>query len=297
MNIGILYIATGRYITLWDDFYKSCERFLTPTATRHYFVFTDCLEPIAGEETGRVHRYHQDKLGWPYDTLMRFEIFLKAEEEIKQMDYLFFFNGTAEIIKEIKVEDIIDVDKPLVGAIHPFFATWSKEQFTYDRNPQSLAYMAPEEGEYYYMGGLNGGAVSDAHGRGYLSLIRDLAERTQRDLANGVIALWHDESHLNRYLWENRDRLKTLPISYGVPEVWIRHNPYRFSCKIYDPKKMELYDTYIVMRDKHHPRFGGVNYMRGLTDKRVGYLRFLLAPVYHFLRRACINLFRSTPKE
>lgn len=296
MNIGILYIATGRYITLWDDFYKSCERFLTPTATRHYFVFTDCLEPIAGEETGRVHRYHQDKLGWPYDTLMRFEIFLKAEDALKQMDYLFFFNATMEIVKEIKVEDIISPDKPIVGAIHPIFATFAREDFTYDRNPLSLAYMAPKEGEYYYMGGLNGGAVSDAHGRGYLSLIRDLADRTQRDLANGVIALWHDESHLNRYLWENRDRLKILPISYGIPEEWVAPELYKFSRNPYDWKKVKRYDPYIIIRYKDHPRFGGHHYMRGATDERISYQRFFLKRIYNTFTRALRKLIPSSQK-
>ena len=28
MKIGILFIATGRYICFWKDFYKACEKYL-----------------------------------------------------------------------------------------------------------------------------------------------------------------------------------------------------------------------------------------------------------------------------
>ena len=83
MNIAILYIATGRYITFWNDFFKSAEKYFITEATKHYFVFTDSQNPIEGEDTKRVERIYQQKLGWPYDTLMRFEIFLKAENELQ----------------------------------------------------------------------------------------------------------------------------------------------------------------------------------------------------------------------
>ena len=37
MNIGILYIATGRYITFWEDFFKSAEKYFIAEATKHLF--------------------------------------------------------------------------------------------------------------------------------------------------------------------------------------------------------------------------------------------------------------------
>ena len=56
MNIAILYIATGRYITFWNDFFKSAEKYFITQATKHYFVFTDSQNPIEGEDTKRVKR-------------------------------------------------------------------------------------------------------------------------------------------------------------------------------------------------------------------------------------------------
>lgn len=40
-RIAIVYLAIGKYDVFWDEFYRSCERYLFPDATKHYFVFTD----------------------------------------------------------------------------------------------------------------------------------------------------------------------------------------------------------------------------------------------------------------
>jgi hypothetical protein len=39
-QVAILYIALGRYTIFWDEFYESCEKFLTP-CDKHYFIWTD----------------------------------------------------------------------------------------------------------------------------------------------------------------------------------------------------------------------------------------------------------------
>lgn len=36
----------------------------------------------------------------------------------------------------------------------------SKRKFTYDRNPESSAYIPNGQGQYYFMGGINGGETS-----------------------------------------------------------------------------------------------------------------------------------------
>ena len=134
MNIGILYIATGRYITFWEDFFKSAEKYFITEATKHYFVFTDTQNSIEGEDTKRVKRIYQQKLGWPYDTLMRFEIFLKAEKELEQMDYIFFFNANMKFIETVDTS-FLPIDKNLLGVKHPGFYMKKRHSFTYDTNP------------------------------------------------------------------------------------------------------------------------------------------------------------------
>ena len=57
---------------------------------------------------------------------------------------------------------------------------------------------AGQEGELYYAGGFNGGST-----KRFLEMAEVLADRVNKDLENDVIALWHDESQMNRYLIDN----------------------------------------------------------------------------------------------
>lgn len=40
-NIAILYIATGRYICFWKDFYSSMQKFFLPKHKKTYFLFPE----------------------------------------------------------------------------------------------------------------------------------------------------------------------------------------------------------------------------------------------------------------
>lgn len=246
MNIGILYIATGRYITFWEGFFKSAEKCFITEATKHYFVFTDTQNAIEGEDTKRVKRIYQQKLGWPYDTLMRFDIFLKAEKELEQMDYIFFFNANIKFIQNIKAEEFLPFKENLLGIRHPIILN-NRNMFTYDRTPLSLAYMAEDEGENYFMGSLNGGKSKE-----FLTLIHTLAENTKKDLKNNIVALWHDESHLNRYFYDHKNEVRILPIGNVEPE-----------------EKGNIKNAKIILQNKSHYRFGGHQWLRGQTDVKM----------------------------
>jgi hypothetical protein len=61
------------------------------------------------------------------------------------------------------------------------------------------------------MGSLNGGKTKE-----YLDLIRTCMENVKADYDKGLIAIFHDESHLNCYL--NKRQVLGLSPSYGYPE-------------------------------------------------------------------------------
>lgn len=101
---------------------------------------------------------------------------------------------------------------------HPGFYEKSRKDFTYETNDKSLAYIPADEGEVYVMGGLNAGLAEN-----YLELIDELGRRIEIDKTNDVIALWHDESHLNRYAIDFESSVKILDSSYGYPRGGIFH--------------------------------------------------------------------------
>ena len=247
-KVAILYIATGRYITFWDFFYKSAEQNLLLNSSKHYFVFTDCKELLESDIEKNITYIKQQKLGWPYDTLMRFNIFLTQKDQLKKFDYIFFFNANTEIIKNIKEEDLLPLhsDENLVLTHQPHVFHKNKKQFTYDRNPLSNAYIPLSQGRYYFTGALNGGKSVN-----FLEMCEHLNRNTKEDLDQNIIALWHDESHLNKYVLDRTD-VKILPpyFTRGEKEYWKKESKVMFS-------------------DKSHYRFGGHAFLRGETDQYI----------------------------
>ncbi len=240
--IGILYICTGKYDIFWKKFFLSAEKYLFPGSEKKYFVFTDATQLYA-EGNHKVQKVYQKNLGWPNNTLFRFKIFLGVEEELQKCDYLFFFNANIIFVDKIG-NDILpgEANDGLLAVKHPGF--WDKQikDYVYDRNPLSTAYISNDKGSHYFMGGFNGGETE-----AYLQLVKALNYNIHKDLDNDVIALWHDESHLNNYLLTKNPKI--LSPAYGYAEG-------------YDlPFKAKLI---ILNKDK----YGGLDYLRKLSDKK-----------------------------
>lgn len=229
-RVAILYICTGKYDVFWKGFYESMEKNFLNHSEKHYFVFTDAKYIYNEELCERIHKIYQERLGWPYDTLMRFELFSHVKEQLIGFDYVLFMNANMLCMKEVCEEEFLPQDEQLVAVRHPGCVNYPKLLYPYDRNKKSTAYISRGQGKYYFMGGVNGGKT-DA----YLRLIESLKGAIQQDLDNDVIARWHDESQLNKYLL-NRTDVKVLMPEYGYPEGW--NLPYEPKLLIRDKDKL-----------------------------------------------------------
>ena len=168
---------------------------------------------------------HED---WPIPTLKRYNYFVKEKDFISQFDYCYYLDVDMGIIDKVGDEVLGD----LVATMHPYQSFYPKEQRSYDRNPKSLACVpAGEEGEKYYAGGFNGGSTKE-----FLKMSEVIADRVTKDLENGVIALWHDESHMNRYLIDNPPSLSLTP-TYCFAEEQMNNASYPYDAKIIALKK------------------------------------------------------------
>jgi len=209
MRICILTIATNKYIQFVEELYNNlAEHFLTDHEL-HCILFTD----HEVETSDNVTVCKIDHEPWPMPTLKRYNYFMQMKDFISSFDYCFYFDVDMKLVEDVKEEVLGD----LVATRHPGQSFMGIMNCSYDRNPKSLAYIPYGEGNNYYAGGFNGGRTKN-----FLEMSEIIADRVNRDLENGVIALWHDESHLNRYLVDNPPTVELDP-SYCYPEAALKH--------------------------------------------------------------------------
>lgn len=235
MKIAVFYICTGKYTVFWKEFYLSSERYFLSDHEKHYFVFTD--GKIDFFDIPRIHCIHQENLGWPENTLKRFHMFFSIKDYLKDYDYLFFCNANLLFVQHVDDEILPSITEGIVVTQHPGFFNKAPNEYPYDRNPGSKAFISSGIGAHYVAGGFNGGCQE-----AYLKLIQTLKQNVEEDERKGIVALWHDESHLNRYILDHSYKL--LSSAYLYPEGW----------DIPFEKK-------ILVRDKS--LLGGHNYLRG----------------------------------
>ena len=217
MKVAITFIGTNKYLDFLPKYYENIEKYFLPNTEKTIFAFTD---GELNDIPDNLKVYHQEHLEWPFITLKRFEIINKAREEIEKHDWLVFIDGDALPVTTITEEEFF-TDKPLFGVHHPchFLGMEPHTQApgAYDQNQDSEAYVDTSKGlpEVYYQGCFWGGKVPNV-----CAMIDELEARVNRDLEKNVVALWHDESQINKYFLERLDMVHTYGPEYAFPEVF-----------------------------------------------------------------------------
>ncbi|MBP3803798.1 MAG: glycosyl transferase family 6 [Oribacterium sp.] len=210
-SIGVLYICTGPYALFWKDFYDSFEEKFLPNTEKRYFVFTDSDE-ISSSEGKRIKVVRIDNQPWPLITLLRFGTFLKIEEDLNKCDYIMFSNANIVCDEIISEEEFLpQKQERIFVTTHPGYYGKKIIEFPYDRNKNSLAYVPWNCGENYVIGAMFGGTSE-----GFIDMCKTLKSNIEEDLKRNIIARWHDESHLNRYII-GRDDVRILSSEYCYP--------------------------------------------------------------------------------
>jgi histo-blood group ABO system transferase len=227
INVGLVVIATNKYICFAKPLFDSMQQYflIDPGIQKKMFLFTN---QTAFEGPVVIYQEHEP---WPFMTLKRYEIFHKNRQVFEEMDYL-FYSDVDMLFKNHVGREILG---ERVATKHPGFWHTPRQNFPYETNPFSTAYIEPDEGENYFAGGFNGGKREV-----FLEMARVISENINKDLSNNYIAVWHDESHLNRYLIDHQPSLILDP-SYCFPEAdWAQDLPF---------------SRILVALDKNHDQF------------------------------------------
>ena len=260
MKVGILTIATGAYLEYWNDMITSAQVNLknsTHEITFHVFTerHEDAKEMTQNIASFQFNVHEIPSYGWPEATLFRYRIIERFKDQYQE-DVLMHLD--ADMLIRANFLDQIEFDE-LIGGVglvaHPGF--WrpkgGKRMKLYLRYPRILfsdvrnlflygglgtwetrkqlkAYVKRSNRQRYVCGGSWLGLRCNL-----LSLIEICAERVDQDIALEQMAIWHDESHLNRWAAENKFTL--LSPSYCYDPTYPQLYPMQEFIRAVDKRK------------------------------------------------------------
>jgi histo-blood group ABO system transferase len=244
-SIGVMTVATNRYIDYWAEMAASADRNFFPGHRLVLHVFTDQVER-AREIAASLSRAEVDivpikPLRWPDATLLRYELFDAHRERLMEdilihldADMLVECDTGAELEPRMWRGGIALVRHPgywrpraatRLGmyAQHPLMAVSDARRFlhlgglgSWETDPDCRAFVPRQDRRTYVCGGTWMG-----YREALLAMIRSLGVRTREDLNEGRIAVWHDESHLNWFV--SRNSVTVLGSEYcyapGFPSI------------------------------------------------------------------------------
>ena len=214
LKICILTIATNKYIHFVQNLYDTIdENFLNGNHIEGLLITNHEVDSSENIKVSTI-----DHEPWPMPTLKRYNYFMKEYDYISKFDYCFYFDVDMKVVSQIKEDEVVG---DLVAVQHPYKINETPEQFSYERRSKSTAHISHQEGKHYYAGGFNGGSTKE-----FLKMSEKIANNVIADLNNGIVAVWHDESHMNRYLIDNPPSLSLTPSYCYAEEFWGTDYPY-----------------------------------------------------------------------
>jgi len=216
-DVAIIFIGIGKYIDYFPKYYKTCKEFFLPKSKKTFYVFTDNINNdfFKRKEDVIVIKTKSEK--WPFSTLFRFRYINSISRDLLKHTHIIYIDADMYIYSKICEQEFFSYKNPLFGVKHP----GSIGIKGFEHNKESLACVNKSDDlSIYRQGCFWGGEASYV-----LNMSKELAKRIDDDLSRGVIAKWHDESHLNKYFIENKEYVYTFNPGYAYPEcLWNKIN-------------------------------------------------------------------------
>lgn len=236
--IGIFLISTNNYWIYIQQLVDSINKYFLTDNKIIIHLFTDVRRFVLTTDRVKIKQYAIEPYKFPYATLLRYKIFTE-NADLTDEDYLAYLDIDMKIIAPIGTEFLNEI----TVVRHPgFYANngWGSPNVV----ANSTAYLEPERRKEYVCGGVNSGSRKE-----FMKICHILAHHISIDEENGVMAEWHDESHLNYLIstMEDRDKLKILSPSYCMPEQ--KHLRLAWHLENLEPKIIALEKVHSEIRN------------------------------------------------
>jgi hypothetical protein len=171
--------------------------------------------------------------GWPEATLLRYSIMTQLRGLCSPEEVLVYIDSDMEAVSDIGCELFVDSSNQGISLVqHPGYFRPSSFRLatlylshpllfltdlvlrtangaigTWEKNRRSKAFVQRKARKNYFCGGIWWGLAEQI-----LALCDELAERVDQDTKDGIMASWHDESHLN--WWASKSPHLVQPPNY-----------------------------------------------------------------------------------
>lgn len=281
IRIGIVYIVIGMYEEFWKEFYPTCECFFCPDAVKGFEVFTDSVR-LQAMKLKNVTWHSVENRGFIWNVSAKSEFICSISMVLREKyDYVFYMNGNYKFIEPIGLNEVLPSAENnfLTALSFDLYKNLSVDSLPYDRNPDCHACMKTGMGKRYYQGGFYGGRVEEI-----IKLSEWCMKYILEDLNRKIIARWHDESYLNRYLSEYDPYI--LNEAYGYADTSGYSGPYKailldketyLGCKLNDFKPLPMDNSLSFLLDDHlqFRKIGIVKFSGGLGNQMFQYAFYL----------------------
>ncbi|XP_023697360.2 alpha-1,3-galactosyltransferase 2-like isoform X2 [Paramormyrops kingsleyae] len=223
-SVALTVFAIGRYLEVYlKEFLKSAEQYFMVELPVTYYIFTDIPEfvpkvKLMKQRHMKVIQVKKQKR-WQDISMLRMKTIADfIESHIQHWhQYIFCFDVDQVFVGRFGSEALGET----VGLLHAFYYRSHVKDYTYDRNPESAAYMVT--GDFYYHAAIFGGTW-----QGVKNITEFCHQGIMKDKEKNIEALWHDESHLNKYFWLHKPS-KVLSPEY----CWSTIIGFRFDIRVH----------------------------------------------------------------
>ena len=226
-SIGVLTVATNLYLNYWKSMVLSADKVTRVQDAVTFFVFTDApgdaMDFGAKLQNVKVRAFEIAPYSWPDATLLRYQIFSSNIKELNSeilmhldADMLFVSSPWQRIKTNLEKGNVCLVEHPgfwrpkgiqrlMVYLNNPRIAYRDLRTIisqgaigAWEKNSNSISYVKRSLRVKYFCGGTWFGFRNSI-----VDLVESLTSNVQQDSLKMVTAIWHDESHLNKWASTN----------------------------------------------------------------------------------------------
>ena len=247
-SVSIFVIATKSYFDYALTLIDSATKWLDAKSHVQFILLTDRdASSLTIAKTSRfftINSFQIPSYGWPEATLLRFHLMLEHWSHVSG-SIVMYLDADTKIVSPINFQDLSQFcNHPLSNGItpvlHPGYYKRSpalnlifRTRFgPWETNRKSTAYVSSNLREHYVCGGVFWGLHDSFH-----QLCVEIKSQIDKDSNNKIVAKWHDESHLNKWLTTHPTMLATPEWAYAPgyrnlrklqPRIAVVHKPSSF---------------------------------------------------------------------